>query len=49
MHLESNRPCCKVGQGQSRIIICAILVGPTSKMLNTKSKDHQPSGAEEDF
>ena len=28
------------------IFICAILVGPTSPMLHTKSHGHRPSGEE---
>ena len=43
-------PSHKEGQGQPRINICSILVGPTLPILHTKSKAHQPSGSyEEDF
>ena len=43
-------PSLKEDQGQPRIIICTILVGPTLPILHTKSKAHQPSGSyEEDF
>ena len=35
-------PCCKVGQGQPRIIICANLVGSKSPMLHTMSQGHWP-------
>ena len=38
MHLESNLTCRKVGQGQSRIIFCANLVGITSQCLIPSSK-----------
>ena len=30
-------PCCKVGQGQPRIIICAILVGPIGLVVSEKT------------
>ena len=36
--IKSDLNCQDVGQGQPRIIICAILVGPTSPMLHTKSQ-----------
>ena len=43
-------PCCKVGQGQPRIIIRTNLVGLTSQMLYTKYQGHHPPGSgEEDF
>ena len=35
----------KVGHGQPRIIIYAILVGPTTTMLHTKSQGQWPSGS----
>ena len=38
----------KIGQGQPRIIICTLLVGPTLPVLHTKSKAHQPSGSGEE-
>ena len=44
-------PCHKVGQCQSRTIICANLVGPASPMLHTKrdtkSQGHWPFGSRE--
>ena len=41
-------PWYKVGQGPPRIIIWTNLVSPTSPMLHTKSKGHQPSGSGEE-
>ena len=43
-----NVTCHKVGQGQSRKIIGANLVGLKSPMLHTKSQGHWPFGSREE-
>ena len=43
-------PCCKIGQGQSRVIIWANLLGLDHPMMHTKIQGHQPFGSGvEDF
>ena len=43
-------PCCKIGQGQLRVIIWTNYDGPKSPMLHTKPQGHWPFGSgEEDF
>ena len=43
-------PCCKIGQGQSRIIIYNNLVELESTMLHVKFQAHRtPGSGEEDF
>ena len=43
-------PCCKIGQGQSRVIIWANLLVLVHLVMHTKIQDHQPFGSgEEDF
>ena len=52
-HIKSIRdqiwPCCKIGQGQLRVIIWTNYDGPESPMLHTKPEDHWPFGSREDF
>ena len=42
-------PCCKIGQGQPRVISWTNYDGPKAPMLHTKPQDHWPFGSGEDF
>ena len=42
-------PCCKIGQGQPRVIIWTNYDGPKAPMLHTKPQGHWPFGSGEDF
>ena len=43
-------PCCKIGQGQPRVIIWTNYYGPKAPMLHTKPQGHWPFGSgKEDF
>ena len=43
------RQCCKIGQGQPRVIIYICFVDLESLMLHAKFQDHMSSGSGEDF
>ena len=43
------RHCCKIGQGQPRVIIYIYFVDLESSMLHAKFQDHMSSGSGEDF
>ena len=42
-------PCCKIGQGQPRVIIWTNYDGPKAPMLHTKPQGHWLFGSGEDF
>ena len=42
-------PCCKIGQGQPRVINGTNLLVLECPMLHTKFQGHQPFGSREDF
>ena len=42
-------PCCKIGQGQPRVIIYIHFVELESPMLHAKFQDHRTFGSGEDF
>ena len=42
-------PCCKIGQGHSRVIIWTNYNGQESPMLHTKFRRNQPVGSGEEF
>ena len=46
---EQSWPCCKVVQGQPRIITWTNFEGSKSLMLYTKFEGHRPAGFGEDF
>ena len=47
---RGNRPCRKIGQGHSRVIIYTNYDGQESPMLHTKFRGNRPAGSgEEDF
>ena len=41
-------PCCKIGQGQPRVIIYINFEALQSLMLHVKFQDHRTSGSEEE-
>ena len=43
------RPCRKIGQGHSRVIIYINYDGQESPMLHTKFRENQPAGSGEDL
>ena len=42
-------PCCKIGQGQPRVVIYINFVELESPMIHAKFQDHKTSGSGEDL